>query len=54
MKVLSLQGPWQIRALDDTIKLEGHVPTTVFYELEKSGNWGEHDVYYRENNRHVM
>ena len=54
MKVLSLQGPWQIRALDDSIKLEGHVPTTVFYELEKSGYWGEHDVYYRENNRRCV
>lgn len=54
MKALTLQGPWQIKAVDDSFKLEGHVPTSVFYELEKAGHWGEHDVFYRENNRRCV
>ena len=51
MKTVSLHGLWQIQAVDKSFKLEGQVPTSVFYELEKAGHWGEHDVFYRENNR---
>ena len=54
MQTLSLHGAWDIHSTDGTFKLKGEAPTSFFYELEKSGYWGEHDVFYRENNRQCV
>ncbi len=51
MKHVDLCGAWRIRSLDNVFDLPGTVPGTFFHDLEKSGHWGERDVFYRENNR---
>ncbi len=51
MKTLTLNGTWNIASDDGRFQFDGQVPTSFFKELEASGYWGEHDVFYRENNR---
>lgn len=54
MLIVDLNGTWQIESLDGQFALAGTVPGSFFYDLEKSGYWGEHDVFYRENNRQCV
>ncbi len=51
MKTLTLNGTWNIASDDGRFQFAGQVPTSFFKELEASGYWGEHDVFYQENNR---
>ncbi len=51
MKTLSLNGTWRIASDDGVFQFDGQVPTSFFSELDRSGHWGDHDVFYRENNR---
>ena len=52
MNRIDLNGTWTLSSKDKTFHFsEATVPGSFFYELEKSGYWGEHDVFYRENNR---
>lgn len=50
-RTIDLSGEWKIASLDGKFSLAGAVPGSFFYDLEKSGYWGEHDVFYRENNQ---
>lgn len=50
-RTIDLSGEWKIASLDGKFSLAGTVPGSFFYDLEKSGYWGEHDVFYRENNQ---
>ncbi len=51
MKTLSLNGTWQLESDDGVFRFDGQVPTSFFRELENSGYWGEHNIFYKENNR---
>jgi beta-mannosidase len=47
-----LGGAWHLYSTDGKFDFKSaQVPGTFFYELEKSGYWGDHDIFYRENNR---
>lgn len=50
-RTIDLCGEWKIASLDGKFSLAGTVPGSFFYDLEKSGYWGKHDVFYRENNQ---
>ncbi len=54
MKTIDLNGAWQISCLEGKFNLRGTVPGSFFYDLKKSGYWGEHDVFYRENNQQCV
>jgi hypothetical protein len=54
MKIVDLNGEWQISSLEGKFSLRGTVPGSFFYDLEKSGYWGERDVFYRENNQQCV
>lgn len=49
-KTQSLSGVWSVTSTDGVYKLKGTIPGTVFLLLEQSGYWGDHNVFYRENN----
>ncbi|NQT58681.1 MAG: glycoside hydrolase family 2 protein [Bacteroidetes bacterium] len=51
MKTVKLNGKWNIRSGDGSYNLEGTVPGSLFYELEKRGDFGKEGVFYRENNK---
>lgn len=53
-RTIDLSGEWKIASLDGKFSLAGTVPGSFFYDLEKSGYWGEHDVFYRENNQNCV
>lgn len=54
MEKYSLAGKWKIRSTDGKFDLEASMPGSFFQALEESGYWGEHDVFYRENNRQCV
>lgn len=48
----NLGGTWHLYSTDGRFDFKtATVPGSFFYELEKSGHWGDHDIFYRENNR---
>jgi beta-mannosidase len=48
----NLGGKWRLYSTDGRFDFkEADVPGSFFFELEKSGYWGDHDIFYRENNR---
>ena len=49
-----LGGTWAVKSQDGRFDLQGIVPGTFFYDLERSGHWGEQGVHYRENNRQCL
>lgn len=51
MKVLNLNGKWQIQSDDKKYKLTGDVPGSLFYALEQRGDFGKEGIFYKENNR---
>jgi beta-mannosidase len=54
MKELNLGGTWQVHSSDSRYKFEQTVPGSVFQTLEESGAYGEHNVFYRDNNRQCL
>lgn len=54
MQMIDLSGDWRVASLDGVFSLPGTVPGSFFYDLERSGYWGDHDVFYRENNRQCV
>ncbi|NQT58717.1 MAG: glycoside hydrolase family 2 protein [Bacteroidetes bacterium] len=51
MNLITLNGEWEISSIDGTYNLTGEVPGSLFYSLEKQGEFGKEGVFYRENNR---
>lgn len=52
MKQLNLAGSWKLSSTDGRYSWdEVQVPGSVLYQIEKSGAYGSHDVFYKENNR---
>ncbi|MDZ7361360.1 MAG: glycoside hydrolase family 2 protein [candidate division KSB1 bacterium] len=54
VKTIDLNGEWKIYSPDGRFSLSGTAPGSLFYDLEKSGYWGEHDVFFRENNHQCL
>jgi beta-mannosidase len=54
MEKFDLGGEWNIYSADKKYKLKGDVPGSLLYELEKSGVYGNKDVFYRDNNRKCL
>ncbi|MFW7379648.1 MAG: beta-mannosidase [Oligoflexus sp.] len=55
MQRIDLGGSWKLYSTDKKFQFDdAQVPGSFFYELEKSGFWGEHTVFYRENNRQCV
>jgi beta-mannosidase len=54
VKTIDLNGEWEIYSPDGRFSLLGTVPGSLFYDLEQSGYWGEHDVFFRENNQQCV
>lgn len=52
--IIDLNGAWHIRSVDGQFDLRGNTPGSFFYDLEKSGYWGEGGVFYRENNQRCV
>jgi beta-mannosidase len=50
MKILSLNGIWNIKSKDGEYDLQGDVPGSLFYTLEQRGDFGEEGLFFRENN----
>ncbi|MCK5200514.1 MAG: glycoside hydrolase family 2 protein [Spirochaetales bacterium] len=51
MKLLSLNGIWNIKSEEGEYDLQGDVPGSLFYALEQRGDFGEEGLFFRENNR---
>ncbi len=54
VKTVDLKGEWKIYSPDGRFSLLGTAPGSLFYDLEKNGYWGEHDVFFRENNQQCV
>jgi beta-mannosidase len=51
MKILNLNGKWNIQSEDNVYKMTGDVPGSLFYTLEQRGDFGKEGLFYKENNR---
>ena len=51
MKLLNLNGIWNIKSKEEEYNLQGDAPGSLFYTLEQSGYFGEEGLFFRENNR---
>lgn len=54
MKIIDLNGVWEIHSADRKYRLQETVPATVFQALEKHGEFGVEGIFYRENNRRAV
>ena len=51
METCSLSGTWDVRSTDGKYQLQTEAPGSLFHSLEQLDEFGEHGVFYRENNR---
>ena len=47
MKLLNLNGIWNIKSKEGEYNLQGDVPGSLFYALEQRGDFGEEGLFFR-------
>ena len=54
MKILDLNGNWNITSDDGLYNLTSDVPGSLFYALEQRGDFGDEGLIFRENNKEAV